>query len=202
MAQINEAQINSFLISEQPWLDTTPTVNSRLTDESFVLLPGSFNPLHSGHVEMAHQAQKATGLPVLFELSIENADKGILSVDQILTRLSQRFAPHRILLTKAPTFELKAKLFPLAMFAVGADTIIRIGAKRFYRNEAHRQSVFQLFRDQSQRFLVFGRDSGKGFEHGIQNLPPTLKDQCVFVPQSEFESPLSSTELRNRSKDH
>ena len=39
------------------------------------IFPGAFNPLHQGHLRMSEIAAKRLGVPVEFELSIENVDK-------------------------------------------------------------------------------------------------------------------------------
>ena len=39
------------------------------------ILSGSFNPLHEGHEEMAQASSRMLGKPVVYELSVANADK-------------------------------------------------------------------------------------------------------------------------------
>src|SRR5688572_28181013 len=57
-----------------------------------LLLPGSFNPLHAGHVELALAAAEVAGLPeseVAFELSVVNVDKPPLTVFEVERRVQQ-----------------------------------------------------------------------------------------------------------------
>src|SRR5437870_5800782 len=54
-----------------------------------VLLPGSFNPLHAGHSQLAAAAQKLLACEVHFELSIANVDKPELNLDEIRRRITQ-----------------------------------------------------------------------------------------------------------------
>ena len=89
-------------------------------DSPQLLLSGSFNPLHQGHLTMLSYAQQKLGLPGSFELSIANVDKPMLDYTSIERRLGQ-FADKPLWLTALPTFREKAEAFPGATFIVGAD---------------------------------------------------------------------------------
>jgi hypothetical protein len=54
-----------------------------------VLLPGSFNPLHEGHVLLARVAEKFRQQPVAFEISVTNVDKPPLKGMEVRHRLAQ-----------------------------------------------------------------------------------------------------------------
>jgi nicotinic acid mononucleotide adenylyltransferase len=55
-----------------------------------LVLSGSFNPLHDGHLEMMHFAkQRYTDLKPIFELSLHNADKGGVTTEAIEKRIEQ-----------------------------------------------------------------------------------------------------------------
>src|SRR5205823_10578120 len=100
-----------------------------------VLLPGSFNPVHAGHWGLADVAARLLRAEVAFELSLENVDKPPLTVEEVQSRLVQFARKADIWLTRAPTFVQKARLFPGAVFVVGADTAARIVAARYYADE-------------------------------------------------------------------
>src|ERR1700739_4292223 len=43
--------------------------------QPFVLFPGSFNPMHEGHVSLARVAEELRQQPLAFEISVTNVDK-------------------------------------------------------------------------------------------------------------------------------
>src|SRR5262249_25773617 len=81
--------------------------DGRLTDagpSSAALLPGSFNPVHRGHWELAAAAARQLGAAVAFEVSVTNVDKPPLEVAEVRRRLEQFTWRAPLWLTRAPTF--------------------------------------------------------------------------------------------------
>jgi nicotinamide mononucleotide (NMN) deamidase PncC len=162
-----------------------------------VLFPGAFNPPHWGHELMAQIASQRYGKPVTFELSITNVDKRPLDYIEISDRL-QRLAGRPVLLTCAPTFVEKSQIAPGCVFVVGADTIRRIADPVYYNGDKNqRDEAVSAIADRGCRFLVFGRTMDGTFASlPAMQIPPPLRDMCDEVPESEFNSNVSSTELR------
>src|SRR5262249_41943649 len=135
------------------------------------LMPGAFNPVHEGHWELAAVAARLLGVPVAFELSVYNVDKPPLAVEEVRRRMGQFTWRAPLWLTRAPTFAEKARLFPGAVFVVGADTAARIVQPRFYGDsaEAMGQALAGL-RRQGCRFLVAGRADELGRFMGLEEL--------------------------------
>ena len=159
-----------------------------------LLLPGSFNPLHDGHLRMMAYAEEQLGLPGAFELSIENEDKPVLDYFEIEARLEQFKRP--VWLTRLPTFAEKAERFPGTTFAVGMDTLLRIADPRYYGGERERDRQLGGMLERGAQFLVFGRlIEGKFQDLGDQCVPANLLLACTGVEEAEFRMDVSSTAI-------
>ena len=167
-----------------------------------LVFPGSFNPLHAAHREMADIAAELLGAETHYELSIINVDKPPLEAPDVQARIGQ-FAPSdAVWLTGAATFVEKSQIFSSATFLVGADTIGRIADVRYYaQGEEGRDEAIAEVSRRGCRFLVFGRCVGESFRAlRDMTLPQELGAICQEVPESKFRRDVSSTELRGASR--
>ena len=169
-----------------------------------LILPGSFRPLHAGHRRMAELAAELVGEPCAFELSLFHPAKPPLDYLSIADRVG-RFAGVGgwLLLTDAPTYLEKARLFPGATFVVGHDTALRIIEPRWYGGVAGRDAKLDELETLGTRFLVFGRVDATGRFRDLD--ADTFDDPRVIqfvarttriVAETQFRSDLSSTMLR------
>jgi len=173
-----------------------------------LLLPGSFRPLHEGHVAMAEAASRLTGLPCCFELSLFHPEKLPLDFFSIRSRLKGfERRECRLYLTNAPTYVEKARLFPGCTFVVGHDTALRIVDPRFYGGSTARDAMLDELERLRTRFLIFGRVDASGafrdfsaeeFEHPVSGF---LSRRATPVPGHVFRRDISSTDVRRLSDD-
>lgn len=166
------------------------------------VLPGSFNPLHEGHRNMLKVAERILGKPGIFELTISNPDKGLLSREEVLRRLKQfQETGLPLILSMKSRFVDKAAIFQNCTFVVGYDTAVRLVNPKYYSNSHDLMyAEFQNLRAQGCRFLVMGRVDGLEFK-GLDSIgvPGPLDDLFLPVPESEFRLDISSTQLRKQA---
>ena len=162
------------------------------------VLPGSFNPLHDGHRQLAEAASRILDAPVTFELSITNVDKPPLSEPEIHRRLAQFDDSESVAVTRAHVFYRKAALFPGCVFVIGYDTAVRLVDPRYYAGSyAVMVSALESIRMQGCYFLVAGRVHGRKFRTLADvTLPRGFEDLFDAIPESAFRQDVSSTELR------
>ena len=166
-----------------------------------VLLPGSFNPMHDGHVSLARVAEDLRQQPVAFEISVTNVDKPPLAGETVRRRLVQFAWKSPVELTRAPTFLEKSRLFPKTTFVIGADTAERLFAPKYYGDdEARMHAAIEEIANSGSSFLVAVRIDAAGRLRALRDItvPPRYVDLFTEIPEHRFRLDTSSSEIRAR----
>jgi len=167
-----------------------------------VLMPGSFNPFHTGHAGLAAAASTITGQPVDLELSVSNVDKERLTIPQLRRRLRTVGGRCRVVVTQAPSFLEKAALFPRRTYVVGYDTAMRIIDPVYYGGADSANVAMESLRASGVRFLVAGRMEGGGFRtHTDLELSGTCRELFTGIPEVLFREDVSATAIREGAPD-
>lgn len=161
-------------------------------NDTLVIYPGSYNPLHDAHREIYNLAHKITQLPVFYELSVTNSYKPSMDYVDLENRYKQFNTVNwlnAVILTKAPRFVDKVNLLKKhfnpkeIIIVVGADTWERV-----YDAAAHKNGDIKFFEDNNVKFLVFGRNAE------IKN-----QDSVLFIKNDlalNYNNNISSTAIR------
>jgi hypothetical protein len=166
-----------------------------------VLMPGSFNPMHAGHVLLAQVAEELRQQPLAFEISVTNVDKPPLAGQTVRQRLAQFAWKSPVELTRAPTFLEKSRLFPRTTFVIGADTAERLIAPKYYGDDEVRMHVaLEEIANSGGSFLVAVRSDAAGRVRTLRDIsvPRRYGDIFTEIPEHRFRLDTSSSEIRAR----
>jgi hypothetical protein len=170
---------------------------------SGVLFPGSFNPLHEGHVLLARVAQELRQQPLAFEISVTNVDKPPLASETVRNRLAQFARKSPVELTRAPTFLEKSRLFPGTTFVIGADTAERLVAPKYYGDDELRMhEALEEIANSGSSFLMAVRIDAAGRVRALSDIPVPRRYADLFteIPEHLFRVDTSSSDIRTRGR--
>jgi nicotinic acid mononucleotide adenylyltransferase len=137
-------------------------LNGGLIKKSIFTFPGSFAPLHQGHINIARYVYNKYLSPIDFEISIRNVDKPDLTEEDMDKRIEDFKSKKEpcfgsLWITNAPRFLNKAKMFPGTTFVVGYDTFKRICDLKYYENGVHFNETLEMFDKLKIEWMIFPR---------------------------------------------
>jgi nicotinic acid mononucleotide adenylyltransferase len=168
-----------------------------------VLFPGSFNPMHEGHVLLARAAEELRQQPLAFEISVTNVDKPPLAGETVRHRLAQFAWKSPVELTRAPTFVEKSRLFRGTTFVIGADTAERLVAPKYYGDDELRMHVaLEEIANSGSTFLVAVRIDAAGRVRRLDDIPVPRRYADLFtgIPEHRFRFDISSSQIRAKGR--
>lgn len=143
------------ILGQSPFVNVT---GKNVNLENRIVFPGSFNPMHQQHKNIAEFVSQKMGRTVDLEICVHNVDKPSLNFtslaerkDSILSNVGEWTGD--IFFTSLPTFLRKSNYFKNSTFIVGWDTFVRIIDPKY----ADLKDVYEAFEQNNSRFLVFHR---------------------------------------------
>jgi len=108
---------------ERPFFGTNGSRSSTLPEKGCVLYPGSYNPPHPGHHEVARAVELASGKPVVFHVTADGPHKAPLGLQDLLKRARGLRGHDRFFTRGDALYVDKARRFPGTPIAMGADAM-------------------------------------------------------------------------------
>ena len=159
-----------------------------------IILSGSFNPLHEGHIELLKASSKEFKKNPLYEISIKNVDKSKINFNDLINRINQFKSLGKLVVTNSAKFEEKSNIFKKSIFVIGYDTALRLVDDKYYDDD-FRKSL-KIIEKNNCSFLVSGRFINKNYKKP-NNINFKGYDYLFnILSEEKFRIDISSTQLR------
>ena len=168
--------------------------NENYSLNNSIILSGSFNPLHEGHIELLKASSKEFKKNPLYEISIKNVDKSKINFNDLINRVNQFKSLGKLVVTNSAKFEEKSNIFKKSIFVIGYDTALRLVDDKYYDDD-FRKSL-KIIEKNNCSFLVSGRFINKKYKKP-NNINFEEYDYLFnILSEEKFRIDISSTELR------
>jgi nicotinic acid mononucleotide adenylyltransferase len=182
---------------------------AHLSSPTPLVFPGSFHPVHEGHLAVGRIAAALLNTPIEFEIAARNVDKPSLDAADLLSRIEALRAATaadpafaHLSITNAPTFLEKARIFPAATFVLGLDTLDRIVDPGYYPSSSVLYSALDELAALDAHFVVFFRQFPTRIPwNQPESLPAALRDRVRFMDRNLYSDihALASRKIREHS---
>lgn len=185
---------------EHPYFDCNGTKDKILAGANLLFMPGSFNPIHDGHRDIAWKTGNLTGQQCVYMVTVDSVHKKPLLVPEMLDRVAisrlERYGIYQqgdILFTQNdPLFIDKAKNYPGCGFIIGYDTAARMLDPKWGPEII---PMLHEFRKYKTKFYVCGRIiDGELKTIKDLNYPSYFNELFIEVPNTGTDH--SSTKIR------